>query len=316
MNCIKTLLFCGSLFTLVACTETDAITAFGILERDRVTSLATANEVIIALPIPEGSSVKKGDVLVEFDQSKQLAVLKKARAVEHEAQLYLKKLLSGERTEDIHAAEARLASSQATSAEAELQLQRAQALFSKSLVSQGELDNARVKRDSARASVVVAEQNLKKLVTGQRIEDIQQARAALDAAQADVEYQQEVLDDLTVRASREGILDSLPYNVGERVNEKSVVAILQAKSNPYARVYIPESYKAKLAAGNKVKVIIDGVANEVTGTVRWISVEPAFTPYRSMSERDRSRLVYLTEIDLPASTNTLPAGIPVQIKLD
>ncbi|WP_105214517.1 HlyD family secretion protein [Pseudoalteromonas sp. T1lg22] len=304
------------LTSLMACTDNDSNTAFGILERDRVTLLATANEVITAQPIAEGSQVKAGDILVEFNHTKQLAALNKAKAVEQQAQMQLTKLLNGEREEDILAGEANLASANATAHEAELQLSRTQELVAKSLASQRELDNAIAARDLAKAAVEVAQQNLKKLLNGARIEDIQLARATLAAAQADVEYEQTVLAELTVRASRDGILDSLPYNVGERVDEHSVVAILQANSTPYARVYVPEPYKANIIAGKEVMVRIDGVEKEVAGIIRWVSVEPAFTPYRSMSEGDRSRLVYLTEIDLPASTQVLPAGIPVQIKLD
>ena len=308
-------LFCALLTSLLACTDSDSNTAFGILERDRVTLLATANEVITAQPIAEGSEVKAGDILVEFNQTKQLATLDMAKALEQQAQMQLTKLLNGERAEDIRAAEANLGSAKARAHEAELQLKRAQDLVAKSLASQAELDNALAGRDSAKAAVEVAQQNLNKLQSGARLEDIQQARAALKAAQADVQYKQAQLADMTIRASRDGILDSLPYNIGERVKVNSIVAIIQANSTPYARVYVPEPYKAKMAAGKEIMVRIDGVENEVAGIIRWVSVEPAFTPYRSMSEGDRSRLVYLSEIDLPASTQALPAGIPVQIKL-
>ncbi|WP_105201658.1 HlyD family secretion protein [Pseudoalteromonas sp. T1lg10] len=303
------------LTSLMACSDSDSNTAFGILERDRVTLLATANEVITAQPIAEGAEVKAGDILVEFNQTKQLATLDMAKALEQQAQMQLTKLLNGERAEDIRAAEANLASAKARAHEAELQLKRAHELVAKSLASQAELDNAIATRDSATAAVEVAQQSLNKLQSGSRIEDIQQAQFALKAAQADVQYKQAQLADMTIRASRDGILDSLPYNIGERVKENSIVAIIQANSTPYARVYVPEPYKAKMAAGTKIMVRIDGVENEVAGIIRWVSVEPAFTPYRSMSEGDRSRLVYLTEIDLPTSTNALPAGIPVQIKL-
>ncbi len=308
-------LFIGLLATVIGCTDTKEDTAFGILERDRVTLLATANEVITALPVHEGTQVKEGDVLVELDNTKQLATLNKAKAVEQQAQAYLQKLLNGERIEDIEAARATLESAKATADEALLQLKRAQELVAKSLASQVELDNAIVANDSAKAAVVVAQQNVKKLISGSRLEDIEQAKESLKAAQQAVEFEQKVLADLTIRASRDGILDSLPHNLGERVSEHAVVAILQANTTPYARIYVPEPYKAKIAPGKKVTIMIDGVQGAVTGTVRWVSVEPAFTPYRSMSESDRSRLVYLTEIDLPQSTQSLPAGIPVQVKL-
>jgi HlyD family secretion protein len=51
--------------------------------------------------------------------------------------------------------------------------------------------------------------------------------------------------------------------------------------------------------------------------VRRISSEPAFTPYFSLTEHDRSRLSYLTELELEdTAAQKLPAGIPLQVILD
>ncbi|MFS1704895.1 hypothetical protein ACLR2L_18700, partial [Alteromonas sp. AMM-1] len=81
-------------------------------------------------------------------------------------------------------------------------------------------------------------------------------------------------------------------------------------------VYLPEPYKAKIAVGSELQLHIDGIDEPVKGTLRRLSAEPAFTPYKSMSEDDRSRLVYLAEIDLPERYKHLSAGIPVQVALD
>jgi len=50
--------------------------------------------------------------------------------------------------------------------------------------------------------------------------------------------------------------------------------------------------------------------------VRFVSAEASFTPYYSLTQKDRTRLSYLAEIavDDPAAAN-LPAGVPVQVTL-
>jgi HlyD family secretion protein len=61
---------------------------------------------------------------------------------------------------------------------------------------------------------------------------------------------------------------------------------------------------------------IDGVQQPLTGTVRYVSAEASFTPYNSLTQKDRTRLSYLAEItvDDPKAAD-LPSGIPVQVTI-
>jgi HlyD family secretion protein len=65
-----------------------------------------------------------------------------------------------------------------------------------------------------------------------------------------------------------------------------------------------------------VTVHVDGVAQAFAGVVRFVATEASFTPYFALTQRDRSRLSYLSEIDLtgPGALD-LPAGIPLEIEL-
>jgi HlyD family secretion protein len=65
-----------------------------------------------------------------------------------------------------------------------------------------------------------------------------------------------------------------------------------------------------------VQVRIDGVAGPLSGTVRYISAEASFTPYFALTQKDRTRLSFLSEItvDDPKAAS-LPAGVPVQVTL-
>jgi len=48
--------------------------------------------------------------------------------------------------------------------------------------------------------------------------------------------------------------------------------------------------------------------------VRFVSAEAAFTPYYSLTQKDRSRLAYRAEITLEgAEAAALPTGMPVQV---
>ncbi len=135
------------------------------------------------------------------------------------------------------------------------------------------------------------------------------------AAEAEVALQQQKLSDLTVVATRDGVLDTLPYNLGERVPLNGIVAVIQASRIPYARVYVPSTHRVNMVPGKTVTVHVDGVDAPFDGTVRWVATEPSFTPYYALTEEDRSRLMYLAEIDLTDNAASLPSGIPAQVDL-
>lgn len=44
---------------------------------------------------------------------------------------------------------------------------------------------------------------------------------------------------------------------------------------------------------------VDGYEKTFEGKLRWVSQDPAFTPYYGLNSRDRALLMYLAEIDLP-----------------
>lgn len=210
---------------LSACSKDNTHQALGTLERDRVTFTATSNEIIRALPVKEGSLVSEGgEVLVQLDTKNQQAVLAHAVAEQAKAGAYLLKLTNGERPEDIAAASARVARAEAQLTEAQKNYQRKAELVRKKLISQSEKDSALAARDSARAELDSAKEEFSKLTAGSRLEDIEQAKAALMAAKAEVALQEQKLAELTITATRDGTLDNLPYNLGERVPVNGVVA--------------------------------------------------------------------------------------------
>jgi HlyD family secretion protein len=94
------------------------------------------------------------------------------------------------------------------------------------------------------------------------------------------------------------------------------VIIMLASGMPYARVYIPEPQRAALRPGQNLQVHVDGFAKAFAGQLRYVAGEASFTPYFSLTQRDRSRLAYLAEIDLPeAAARDLPVGVPVEVPL-
>jgi HlyD family secretion protein len=305
----------GLTVLLVGCIETEQRLALGTLERDRVALTATAAEIIVELPVAEGSPVTKGTLLARLDDRQQRAEVERAKAEVADATAYLKQLRNGPRAQDIAAARAQVAGREADLREAQITFDRNHELLARKAVSQAEVDRTKALRDAASADLDQAKENLDLLLAGTRPEEIASAEAKLNAAQAELAYQQALLAELTVVATRDGVLDSLPWNLGERVTIGSPVAVMLAGKNPYARVYVPEPFRVKINKGDSLTVRVDGLEQTFDGTVRWISSDPAFTPYYALNARDRSRLMYLAEIDLPDTAAKLPNGVPTQVEM-
>ena len=300
--------------TLAGCEQApDAGLALGTLERDRVALTATVAEVLIELPVARGTEVTKGTVLARLDDRQQRAQVERARAEVAAATAELEKLKNGPRPQEIAAARAQVDGAKAALREAEITFERNQSLQQSKAVSPADVDKSKALRDAAQATLDQAQQNLDELLAGTRAEDIQAGAAALAAAEAELAYQQALLADLTIEATRDGVLDNLPWNVGERVTVGSPLVVLLAGKVPYARVYVPEPYRVRINEGDRLSVRVDGLAQPFDGRVRWISAEPSFTPYYALNESDRSRLVYVAEVELPDSAAGLPDGVPAQV---
>ncbi|SER02696.1 HlyD family secretion protein [Amphritea atlantica] len=308
-------LICLILLFLTACDGTSQNLALGTLERDRIAHTATASEVVVELPVAAGSQVSRGTVLVKLDSTLQQAEVDKATAEVARAEANLEKLRNGAREEEVAAATARVAGARASLVESRSNYNRILNLKKQKLVSQSDLDRARSARDAAQAGLESAQEALRLLTNGTREEDLRAAEASLHSAQATLAIQTKRLADLTIIATRDGILDNLPWNLGERVTIGSPLAIILAGTAPHARVYVPEPYRVKLHVGDSLIVHVDGIEQPITGKLSWIATEPAFTPYYALNQEERARLMYLAEVKLPDSEADLPNGVPAQVEL-
>lgn len=317
MNGKSVYFFLGALLSLllVSCNKQSSGIALGTLERDRIAHTATVNEVVVALPIAQGDTVKVGDVLVQLDDRQQSAIVAMAKAHVTEARVNLEKLRNGARVEEVAAASAKLEGARAALRESSAAYIRVKNLINTRSVSQAELDQATATKDANAAAVEAAREDLLILTNGTRPEDLKIAEANLAFMLASLESELKKLEDLTIKSTREGILDNLPWNLGERVTTGSPVAIVLAGKAPYARIYVPEPYRINLSVGDSLSMRVDGLANIIEGKVRWISSEPAFTPYYALNQEERARLMYLAEVQLPDSYRELASGVPLEVAL-
>jgi len=304
-----------AILLIAGCANKSNDEALGTLERDRIVLKATASEIILNEPVPEGTKVSAGTLLVQLDDRRQQAMVARAQAEVAQAEARLEELRNGARPEDIAGASARVSGARAAVIEARASYQRTKQLLQQKLAAQATLDQALANRDSAEATLQSAQEELLRLTNGTRKEQLDQAAAAVQAATAQLALEQRNLADLSIVATRDAYLDSLPWHTGERVAQGATVAVLLANDAPHARVYVPEPWRARLQVGDLRQVTVDGIEQPLTGRLRWIATEPAFTPYFALNASDRARLVYLAEFELE-SAEELPSGVPAQVLLN
>lgn len=300
---------------LAACAD-DPPQALGTLEYDRIALPAPAAERIVAIHVREGQRVAAGQPLVELERTRGEAATAAALAEAERQREALAEQEAGARSETIAQARARVAAAQAQARDAEAYIARVQPLGERQLVAASEVDRARAAANASRAEVRAAQAALLELERGTRQERIAQAQAAARAAEAQVRGQQATLDKLRLVAPRAGVVDSLPYRLGDQAPVGAPLAVLLVGEAPFARVYVPEPIRAGIAVGQRARIHIVGRDGTLAGRVRMIRSEPSFTPYYALTGDDAARLSYLAEVQLDPGAGTLPAGLPVRVEFE
>lgn len=291
--------------------------ALGILEWDRLSGRAPASEVITEIFVSEGQRVSRGDILLTIDDRKVRAQIEEVEVQIGQGKWRLQELIAGPREETIASARAKLDAARATLDNDRDIYNRQAALYKSKVVSQESLDTFKSRFLSSQQTVNALAESLAELLAGTRPEVIEQNRAQIEALKVQKKRLELLLEDYTIKATRDGIVDSLPYKVGDRPPAGGVVSIVLAGARPWARVAVPAPFRPKLKVGKEYKLMVDGYEQPFSARMRRISSEASFTPFYALSENDRNRLSYIAELDLNAETaGELAAGIPVQLVLE
>ncbi|MBN8585717.1 MAG: efflux RND transporter periplasmic adaptor subunit [Ignavibacteria bacterium] len=185
---------------------------------------------IVQLPFKEGDTVKKGDLLVKIKAetygariNQQQAGVQYSRTQVEVAENNLKK--------------------------AQLELQRTEQLFQSGLVSQSDLDNARIAYDVAVSNVKSSNAN------------VRQNQALLQQSSQD-------LSKATIRANMDGIVTALNNEIGEKVvgtqqMAGSVIMTVSDLSTMDAEIEVSETDITNVKLGDTAEVEVDAFPDRI-----------------------------------------------------
>ncbi len=301
---------------LTACDNSDNLNVVvGELASDRIELIAEVNEPILEILVAEGERVTAGQLILRQDDTRAGTRLREAEAAVGQAQARLDELVRGPRQEQIAQARANLAGANRDIEFRRTEFQRAKDLLEKELASPQTRDRAKAELDAAEANLELRRAQLQELLAGTTVEELAQAEQSLQQAQARRDSASLDVERHRLVAPVDGIFDSRLFEPGERPPAGQPVAVMLGGSQPYARIYVPERLRARVRPGTDARIAVDGTGASLTGQVRWVAHEAAFTPYFALTERDRGRLTYLAKVDIEEQRERLPDGVPVEVEL-
>jgi len=309
-------LLLAPVLALTACDSSpDENRIVGELASDRIELTAEAAEPVIEILVAEGEVVTEGQVLMRQDAARADARLAEAEAALGQAQARLDELVRGPRSEQISAARANVGGAKDELNFRRSDFTRVREIFDKQLASPELLDRAKAALDAAEANDKLRRAQLQELLSGTTVEELAQAEQAVKQTAARRDLLAVDLARHEITAPVDGIVDSRLFELGERPVPGQTTLVMLPGEQPYARVYVPEQLRVHVEVGAMAEIYVDGLDEVISGRVRWIASESAFTPYYALTERDRGHLTYMAKVDIVEDRARLPDGVPVEVDL-
>mgnify|MGYP001052226506 CR=1 FL=1 len=271
---------------------------------------------IVSLSVQEGDWIEKGKVLAKLDDEDLRQRLELARATLRSAQARLKKLLAGSRPEELREAEAILHQAQFDLENKQIQYERMKALFEKRVIPKEILDNAETGYKIAKASLQKAMENYQLVKEGPRREDIEDAKAQVEQAQASLKLAETQFSYTILYSPISGVVLVKSGEMGEVVNPGTSILTLANIENVWLKAYIPETELSRVKWGQEVMVTTDLRPQKIyEGKISFISSQAEFTPKQIQTEKERVTLVYRIKVDIPNLNRELKPGMPADGKI-
>ena len=247
----------------------------GRLEAEQVDITSKLPGRIIQVLVDEGQMVDAGAILVRLDRTEIEAQLRAGEAQVRRAEQAI--------DEAGHSvalrASVRLLATQ--------EFERTNALHDRGYATTETLDQRRGALDAAEAAYQAG------------VSSVGQAKAALDAAQADVARLKSILADTVLTAPRRGRIQYKLMQAGEVAGPGSRVLTLIDLADVYMTVFLPASAAAQLAMGDEARLILDPVPQYVIpASVSFVAAEAQFTPKSVETAEEREKLMFRVKLKI------------------
>jgi HlyD family secretion protein len=254
------------------------IVASGRLMTPRRISVGSAVTGRVAdIPVDEGRSVARGDVLIELESRDERAALAEAQAAVSQAEAKLRQL----HELSLPTAEQSLVQAEAQAVQARRNHQRNAELRDKGFVSQAALDDTKRALDIAESQLRTARLQMKSASPAGS--DHALARTALDQARASVAAAQARLAETVIRAPADGVLIGRAVESGNVVQPGKELMALAPAGETQVVVQIDEKNLGQLKLGQQALGSADAYPRD-RFKAELVYINPGVDPLRGSVE--------------------------------
>ena len=292
----------------------DSLTLHGNVDIRQVDVAFNASERIEGMLVEEGDRVEKGQVVAELERTRLQKAVDQAAAKVEAQEAVLAKLRAGARPQEIEKLRAEVQAADFRAQNAERSAKRLANLAARDLVSDEEADNARANADMAQAELRASKEALQLALAGTRREDIDAAAAQLRADRAGLALAQQHLDDTTLTAPANGVIEQRLLQPGDMASPQRPVYTLALTSPLWVRAYVGETELGHVQPGMRATVHTDTFPDKAyEAWIGYVSPTAEFTP-KSVQTRDvRTDLVYQVRVMVCNPEGELRLGMPATV---
>ena len=256
-----------------------------------------ATEVQIAAKIPgrlaevlvdEGDRVTQGQLLARMDTR----TLEASRAqAEAEVLRARQTLAANEANVQLRQSEKLLASQELT---------RFRQLAKRGFASGQQLDQQQARYDTSNAAVVAEAQ-------------VAAAKAAIGSSQAQVAQLTSEIDDSSLRAPINGVIQLRLAEPGEVLGSGGRVFMMIDPSDQYMNLYLPAAVVGKLTVGAEARIVLDALPDQaLPAKISFVAAKSQFTPKEVETRDERQKLVFRVKLRLtdPEAVPQAKPGMP------
>lgn len=273
-----------------------------------------ANERIERVLAEEGDRVKAGQLLASLDRQRLTYQASQAEAQAKAQENVVAALEAGTRPEDIRKARADVAAADAEARNAELTYRRLRQLENKELIARQQADDAKAAAESSLARLQASMEALNLAVAGPRKEDIQAAKATLNALREALGVARQNLSYVDLYAPSDGVIQSRILEPGDMASPQKPVFTLALTDPLWVRAYVSETELGKIRPGMAAEVLTDSFPGKrYPAWIGFISPSSQFTPKSVETREVRTSLVYQVRVFVKNPQNELRLGMPATV---
>ncbi|MGN7933532.1 HlyD family secretion protein [Pseudomonas sp. NFACC32-1] len=254
----------------------------GRLEATEVQIASKTPGRLAQVHVDEGDHVVKGQLLARMDTRTLEAQRNQAEAEVTRAR------------ENLAATEANVQLRHSEQLLAHQELKRTQELFKRGYASEQTIDQQQARFDTANAAVNAARAQ------------VSAAAAAIGASLAQVAQLTSEIDDSSLRAPIDGVIQLRLAEPGEVLGAGGRVLLMIDPNDQYMNLYLPASVAGKLTVGDEARLLLDALPERpLPATVSFVAAKSQFTPKEVETRDERQKLVFRVKIRL-----TRPGEVP------